>query len=244
MSYPFKKVEHCVYKNTFLKDVRVAVRFPFVNPQSVNREVLTEFFEFFNGATIDVEVFLNNQRISIFSDDHCIEFKFGLDYAEAKISAQKYTSFENAKPYWDVLYNYLHALQLSSVEKLIVRKYNALYFKASDEKYDVKSVMAEVFSGHLMSFMTEINQEDSLNSIEKSLSIPDVESDSLFNVVFGIKKSDTATSNDHLTLVLTLESNKAPILLREFYERMDTYNSVLFNAFHWCINDSIIQFIR
>lgn len=241
MAYPFNKVEHCIYKNTFLKDVRMAVAYPAVSPSSLKPEVLKEFFEQFTGANIQVEDFLKNGSINIFSSDHFIDLKFSLTYAEVKICAQKYTSFELAKPYWQMLYDFLAALRIESVSKLILRKYNALYFKAESQNYDVKSVMDEVFCEELMALMADIDKDSSLNSIEKTQTFEDSETDTLFNAVFGIKKSDTSEKNDHLTLVTTVESNQGTVSVGEIPTRAELYNKILFDAFHWCVKDSIIQ---
>lgn len=241
MAYPFNKVEHCVYKNTFLKDVRMAVAYPAVSPSSLKHEVLKEFFEQFTGANIQVEDFLKNGSINIFSNDHFIDLKFSLNYAEVKICAQKYTSFELAKPYWQMLYDFLAALRIDSVDKLVLRKFNALYFKAESQSYDVKSVMDEVFCDELMALMADIDKENSLNSIEKTQTFADSSTNTLFNAVFGIKKSDTSEKNDHLTLVTTVESNKGPLAVGEIPVRAEQYNEILFDAFHWCVKDSIIQ---
>lgn len=241
MAYPFKKVKHCVYKNTFLKDVRIAVEFPEIDPSSVNSETLQEFFEQFTNAGIKVEDFLKNKYIRVFSNDQLIDFMFTLKYAEIKITAPKYTSFDEARPIWNLFYEYLDALHIESVDKLIVRKYNALHFQAGGQNYDIKSVMGLVFCEKLMAQMTDIDKDKTLNSIEKTWSQEDVESNSLLNVVFGIKKSDTAGKHDHLTLVLSVESLQGPIQRSFIQEQVEYYNNVLFDAFHWCVKDGIIQ---
>lgn len=241
MAYPFKKVPHCVYKNTFLKDVRMAVAFPAVSPSSLKVEPLREFFQQFIGADIQIEDFLRNGYINIFSTDHFIDLKFSLSYAEVKISAQKYTSFELAKSYWQMLYDFLAAICIDSVSKLVLRKFNALYFKAESQYYDVQSVMDEVFCDELMALMADVDKEGALNSIEKTQTFEDAKTNTLLTAVFGIKKSDTSEKNDHLTLVTTVESNQGPVPVGELPTCAEQYNQILFDAFHWCVKDSIIQ---
>lgn len=241
MAYPFNKVQHCVYKNTFLKDVRIAVGFSAIDPSSVRPEPLHEFFEQFTNAGIKVEDFLKNEFIRVFSNDQLIDFMFTLNYAEVKIASPRYTSFEEAKPIWNLLFGYLDALRIESVSKLIVRKYNALHFQTEGQNYDIKSVMGLVFCDELMAQMTDIDKDKTLNSIEKTWTKDDVESNSLLSIVYGIKKSDTAAKHDHLTLILSAESLQGPIQRSSIQDQVIYYNNVLFDAFHWCVKDGIIQ---
>lgn len=59
MAYRFKHVEHQVYKNTFLEDVRIAVEFTKVDIATVNAARMQKYFNKFDGANIRVEDFLN-----------------------------------------------------------------------------------------------------------------------------------------------------------------------------------------
>ena len=184
---------------------------------------------------------MNNGFIRVFSNDQQIDFMFTLNYAEVKIAALRYTSFEEAKPIWNLFYGYLDALCIESVSKLIVRKYNALHFQTGGKNYDIKSVMGLVFCDELMDQMTDVDMNKTLNSIEKNWTKEDVESNSLLSIVYGIKKSDTAAKHDHLTLVLSAESLQGPVQRNFIQEQVEFYNNVLFDAFHWCVKDGIIQ---
>jgi hypothetical protein len=242
MDYPFTPIEHRLYNKTFLKDVRVVVEFPKAELSQVKKEKLQVFFAQFSGADVDIDMFLEKQRINIFSEDHNIEFKFTSENAEAKICTPVYSSFETAKEYWNFLPLYLELINVSEVSRLIVRKYSALYFKSSTADYNVRKFMDEVFCKDLMQLIpTSINSYKALNSIEKTWSKDDEETGTAFTAVFGIKKSDAIDKDDKLTLVISLESKNGMFDRSEIMDRIKEYNKILFDAFHWCVNDEIIE---
>lgn len=241
MTYPFKPVEHRIYKKTFLKDVKVIVEFSQVDFSKVNRQFLEGFFSLFSGAKVDCDKFVKDQRVSIVSEDHNIEFVFCSDYAEAKLCTPLYTCFDNAKQFWNKIQIYLENLGVKHLKRLIVRKYSALYFKSDTADYNVRSVMNNVFCKDLMTFIpTEINTDSSLNSLEKTWSQDDDTTKTSFNVVFGIKKSDSVDRNDRLTLITSLESKDNPFDTTELMNRIEKYNKTLYDAFHWCVKENII----
>ena len=243
MAYPFKKVPHCEYNRTFLKDVRVAVGYPAVDASVVNKEQLHSFFSKFKGANIDVDIFLSKKNISLFSNERDVEFLFTLDYAEAKLTTPFYSTFERAMPYWLLLQDYMRALGVTHITGLVERKYSEFSFKSDNDNYKIKDVMSEVFSSDLMDKIPQNTSFKELNSFEKNWYETDEESSTTFNVVFGFKKTDTSIKDDHLTLVTTVERmrNSEAITIENYPTLINRYNEVLFQAFHWCVRGEIIN---
>lgn len=242
MAYPFKPVEHQFYRNTFLRDVRVVVEFDNVEAKNADVAKLQAYFNQFHGAGLKAEDFLEKERISVFSDDHNVDLGFGLNYAGVKLSIPAYSTFDAAIPFWDMLTGYLEALGVKMVTKLMVRKYSALYFKSDNADYDVRDVMNEVFCEELMELIPETAGTDkSLSSLEKTWMAKDEESGTVFNAVFGIKKSDSVGKSDHLTLVTSIETEGEPFSKEEIIGRAKLYNKTLFDAFHWCVKKEIIN---
>lgn len=242
MAYPFQPVEHQLYRNTFLRDVRVAVEFNNVEAKNVDVAKLQAFFNQFQGASIKAEDFLSKKRISVFSNDYNVDLSFGLDYAEVKLSIPVYTTFDAAMPFWGKLTEYLEALSVKTVSKLMVRKYSALYFKSDKADYDVRDVMNEVFCKELMELIPKKTGIDkTLSSLEKTWMKKDEGSGTVFNAVFGMKKSDSVGKSDHLTLVTSIETEGNPFGTEEIINRAKSYNKTLFDAFHWCVKEEIIK---
>ena len=242
MAYPFGQIEHCTYKKTFLKDVRVAVEFPKVVEQSkVDMDALRDFFMQFTNETVNLEGLSDTERAT-FCSDNAIALKFGWDYAEVTLCTPTYSSFEASMPYWQWLIKYLSILGVSSINRLVVRKYSALYFKSDTEDYNIRSFMSEVFCKDLMQLIpTNINSYKALNSLEKTWSVDDDESGTTFTTVFGIKKTDFFDKHDKLTLVNSIESKDGEFPVADLMNRMEKYNKILFDAFHWFVKEDIIE---
>lgn len=241
MSYPFKPVEHCVYQKTFLKDVRVVVEYAQVDLSAVNKEQLSGFLGLFNGADIKLEEFVESGGMMVYTKDHAIEIKLNSVLIEVKIDVSKYTSFEKAREFWAYIPDYLNALGVKEVSKITVRKYNALYFKSTKVDYDITEVMGSIFCDNLMALMQGPIEDKTLNSIEKTWTQKDSESATEINVVFGIKKADTADKKDHLTLTIGVASDGGGIATDVILEKAAVYNKILFDAFHWCVKKDIIN---
>ena len=221
----------------------MAVGYPTVEANAVNKEQLQSFFSQFNGANIDVDIFLSNKNINIFSNERDVEFRFTLNYAEAKLTTPFYSTFERAMPYWLLLQDYMQALGVTQITGLIERKYSEFSFKSDNANYKIKDVMSEVFSSELMDKIPQNTSFKELNSFEKNWSETDEESATIFNVVFGFKKADTSIKDDHLTLVTTVERkrNSEIISIGDYPTLINRYNEILFQAFHWCVRREIIN---
>ena len=60
-------------------------------------------------------------------------------------------------------------------------------------------------------------------------------------VVYGIKKADATEGRDCLTLVTLVKSTAAPISVTDVLKRAREYNQILFDVFHWCVKEEIIN---
>ena len=245
MAYRFKHVDHQVYKNTFLKDVRIAVEFAPIGADAVDYKKMQAYFSKFDGANIRVEDFLERGNINIFSSNHEIDFRFSFGYAEAKLCMPPYTSFEKAWPYWVILEDFLKAMGVEDVTRLMVRKYNALYFKSNNKNYDIREVMGGLFCDELMSMIpADVSTDTALNGFERTWTENDEESKTAVDVVYGIKKADSVEKNDHLTLVTLVRSDGDVIPVEDVLNRANEYNQILFDMFHWCVKKDIINSMK
>lgn len=245
MAYRFKHVEHQVYRNTFLKDVRIAVEFPAIDVASVDAVRMQKYFDKFQVAGIKVEDFLDRGNINIYSGNHDIDFRFSLGYAEVKLNTPPYTSFEAAWSYWLIFEDFLKALGVAVVSNLTVRKFNALYFKSNKKDYDIKEVMGGLFCDELMELIpAEVTKDPTVNGFERTWKDSDEDSRTEIEVVYGIKRADSVEKNDHLTLVTIVRSKTDGIPVEEVLKCAQDYNQTLFDLFHWCVKDDIINSMK
>lgn len=242
MGYPFPTIEHKVYGKTFLKDVRVALEFEPVSQTSLNKEVMSAFFRQFPGLeNADVTENLAD-GIAIFSEDRNVGFRFSLSNVEVKLKTPLYVSFDQAEAFWKKLSEYLSALSVEFVSGLVVRKSSELCFKRGGGIFDVKKLMKEVFCDELTADTAFRNASfKDVNRWERSWSAEDTENRSRFMAIYGFKLSDYNNQDDRLTLVTSIESIDCEIPVSTLESKEKQYNKVLFDAFHWCVKDEIIE---
>ena len=242
MGYPFPIIEHKVYGKTFLKDVRVALEFEPVSQASLSKEVLNAFFKHFPGLeNADVAENLAD-GITIYSEDRSVGFRFSLANVEVKLKTPFYVSFDQAEAFWKRLSEYLSTLSVEAVNRLVVRKSSELCFKKGAGNFDVKKLMKEVFCDELTADTAFRNASfKDLNRWERSWSAEDTENGSRFTAIYGFKLSDYNNQDDRLTLVTSIESTDSEIPISTLISKEKQYNKVLFDAFHWCVKDEIIE---
>ena len=98
MVYPFDPIEHCTYRKTFLKDVRVAVKFSKVDLSKVDKDALQSFYSIFSPDGVDLDSIPNKDLATFSSKDNTIVLKFGSDYSDVTLCTPSYSSFESSKP--------------------------------------------------------------------------------------------------------------------------------------------------
>jgi uncharacterized protein (TIGR04255 family) len=156
-----------------------------------------------------------------------------------------YTSFEKAWSFWVILEDFLKAMGVKEVKNLVIRKYNALYFKSDNKNYDIREVMGGLFCDELMSMIpADVGTDIALNGFERTWTENDEESRTAVDVVYGIKKADSVEKNDHLTLVTLVRSDGDPIPVEDVLKRANEYNQILFDVFHWCVKKDIINSMK
>lgn len=242
MGYPFPTIEHTVYGKTFLKDVRVAIEFESVSQASLNKEVLSDFFRQFPGLEKADVIESLAEGINIYSEDRNVGFRFSLANVEVKLRTPFYVSFDRAEAFWKKLSAYLLALSVEVVNGLVVRKSSELCFKKGAGNFDVKKLMKEVFCDELTADTAFRNASfKDVNRWERSWSAEDEENGSRFMAIYGFKLSDYNNQDDRLTLVTSIESTDSEIPVSVLLSKEKQYNKVLFDAFHWCVKDEIIE---
>ena len=144
-----------------------------------------------------------------------------------------------------ILEDFLKALGINKVNNLTVRKFNALYFKSDNRNYDIREVMGGLFCDELMAKIpADVSTDTALNGFDRTWTESDDEGRSEIEVVYGIKKADSVERNDRLTLVTLVRSKDEYVPVEEVLNRAKEYNQTLFDLFHWCVREDIINSMK
>jgi hypothetical protein len=243
MSYPFKNIEWKVYPKTFLKDVRIILDF------KANVIVEDSFAKFlashFGGLKIDKGV--EYKGMSVNSDDGLIKFDFGLSRLELVMRHPAYRSFDFARKWIPVIEDYLKLLNVDSVFKLTLSKYNELGYTLPQTDIGVDVIMQQVFSNDMMTFggvdfMSEKKTFENMTRWERFGTFDGHDEwNSLFSFEYGFSRTATDRNKGCLTLKTTMETKECSIAISEIRKCLEAFNLVLDRGFHWCVTEGIVK---
>lgn len=240
MSYPFPPIERIVYPKTFLKDVHIIFHFDAMSRNSELDVAVEKFFEesfLLKGISISSL----GKGMKVFSKDEQTIFIFGADFVELSVKQPEYVSYDHIFPYRELLRNYLQTLKVGELKKLVMYKYNQLEYQANDKK-QTKDVICDVLNSELMSDARDVL--DDYTRWEKTKHFSDNDSQSQFTIEYGFRKDAQNPKNGALTMKIQIESMEDGITSTDVEKKMELFNQILDNGFHWCVVPEIINMMK
>ena len=243
MAYAFPEIEYTIYSKTFLKDVRLEFEFSCQKSDTIVTSDISRFFSnSFNLNDITTEDI--EKGFFVLSEDEQIKFDFDIEKVSVMMKCPTYKSFDLALSLVKVVKEYLDVLNVSTVSKITISKFDELEFK-NNKNYTILNVMKNVFHNNLMN---SINDKDNLFKglvrWEKVLSFDgdDATNSNLF-IEFGFSLRGTERQQGFLTLKTQIWSGKS-VEITEIETVLQDYNRIVDNAFHWCIRPEIINMMK
>lgn len=243
MSYKFPHIENQIYPKTFLKDVHVLLDFDIVNKTDDILEGLRTLYKnHFNLNDVFDED--GSDRVEVYSEDDTVRFVFGWSNCALIMRTPAYKSYSFAKPLLSIIVEYLETLGVKELNKVVMWKYNELEYEINGDG-SAAVAMNGVFSRELLEGnMTneDVEAQQSLTRWEKTVTIQDKEdTNSEFIFEFGFKCHNSDQLKGVVTLKSTIQSIDITTKVEDLNSRLDSYNAVLDDAFHWSVQNMIIN---
>ena len=239
-SYPFPPVKRKVYPKTFLKDVRLFVKFERRDFEKVDKEAIRDFFSSFKGAGLDGSTLPDG--IQVMTEDECIKLNFTLESFFVVVRQKLYKSFETIMQFLGAAKEYCRILNVDGIVSLSVTKFNELNFQLSAPDFPIEKVMEGVYSPDLLSEIVIDTSFAGLTRWEKGKTYEDLEeSQTRFFIECGFTRKDDDVKKGSLTLKTRIETANRIVKPEELSSQAEELNKILDNAFHWCVLDSIIK---
>lgn len=179
---------------------------------------------------------------SVKSNDDRIKLEFGWESSTIHINGASYRCYkDSALPYVKVALDFIRQIGVGSVSKLEFYKYNELGYK-SDAQVGMPQLLAQMFSAELVAKISDEdkNTMSELARWEKAVQWDDNESSRTMTVEFGFQRNGTDGKNGCITLRSKVESIE-DTSINNILPRLESFNGVLDNAFHWCMASEVIQ---
>ncbi|MBO5233201.1 MAG: hypothetical protein J6B33_02690 [Prevotella sp.] len=245
MGYIFEEIERKVYPKTFLKDVHIGLDF---NGSMPDRQSAADFFE--NNFKLSLDADSEYSSVTVNSEDGLIKFDFSLTHIELVMRHPAYRKFELALKWVSLMTDYLNLMDVGSVGKLTMSKYNELEYAITDGGPGVETVMRQVFSSDMLTFggVNAVDEEKNFENMTRWEKFGTFEGhdawDSLFSFEYGFSKRATDPLRGCLTLKTIIESRNTVLATHELEDTMQSFNYILDRGFHWCVTKEIISKIK
>ena len=231
-------VERKIYPSTFLRNVDLIIEFNLKEFFSDIRDSIYLWKEK-NAFRIRQD---NSETISLMScDGHC---NVSMTDSCLKISAsgKVYNGFQTIKKIYDSLIDYIPLLLKQNFLKIIIRKVNMFPSQKNTTGIYSINLLNQIFTDNLR------GKEYGTNFLEQKTKSYFVESIMGYNNgILAIKYGFDTLRNDENFLYAVLDTSYifhdvlSPI---DFDHWQQNANEILFDVFHWSVNDSIIKIME
>ena len=244
MAFRFPQIKHQIYPRTFLKDVHIMFEYGNVYPSDEMVAQVCSFYKNqFGPVIVDIDR-IKGKGISIFSGDDTVRFSFGWDGCALIMRTPAYKSFGFAKPLLEIIQKYFNLIGVNNVNRVLMWKYNELEYELAGGG-SASVVLKGVFSdGLLDNYMTEddIKAMQSLTRWEKTVAFNDVDDKkSLLTFEFGFKCEKPDQLKGVVALKTMIMSSADVVAVSSLDGLLNSFNSTLDDAFHWCVKSEIID---
>jgi len=251
MAYPFIHKEHKKYNNTFLDNTAVSLIASVWNKHVPDgfSEIFPAFVERNYQLKTNAQQFLETPELIVEDEENAVTYTFRPDKATLRVGRKTYDTFYTAVlsrllPLKEFLFG---VMGLEAVENLMVRKLNIFPISAdSDEEVlqNVENIYRYMYREDLMGVVKEQKIPDNapwILSLRRAV-LTDEKSEITIRVAISKAKRENQYN------IILDSSVRHPLSTRIEEGAIDRQlrylNDQLFDAFHWCVSDSIIDLME
>ncbi len=246
MDYPFdieniRAKEHQVYKRTFLQNTFAELRFlpQFSEERPWLKNVRSFVANYFHLDTGDNHN--SQEELILTNNDDDITFRFATDSVAIRVGRKRYRSFAiSVMPYIYLLKSYIQQVaQTDVVTSMGVRKINLWPVSAeATETINDEQLYQAIFSNPFMQIETKKKVVDGLEF--------DIVRYEHKETSLDIGRAITNEPNQHVVVLNSRAEAQqtTPTSLNDVEVKMEELNGILFEAYLWCVNDSVFNLMK
>lgn len=252
MAYPFQTIPHKEYPNTFLENTAVTLISRKWNGEfNDNFTILyPKFVERFFGLKKDAQQFKEKQEVSMTAPEDEVTFTFRPDKANLRVGRKKYHTFvDNIIPELLPLKVFMFGvMERESIENVMVRKLNIFPIQADsveEVKENTLEIYKYIYNPELLSALSNEEPPHDASWILDFRRGIFSNSENEVTVRIGIARAQGYEK----TFNVVLDSSARCVNPSEIGEGavdriLLRLNDQLFNAYHWCVGNEIIQLME
>lgn len=234
---PYNKIEHKVYKRTFMRSATATIKYadrPFLS----YKEALAKFFKDNFNVDYTPDEKTDPESININSNAEQLSFSFFKSVASVSVGAKDYKSFaDSLQPRIGSLVAYLDAVNVENAENVTLRKENVWDLKSDDVMSAYKSAIYYTFKDENIREVVKLNVPEGPKPIKLSREANVSLGDGKLTVQFVANILD----DGYIKLELNLEATATNVKTAEIFQTFSILNDVLYCAFHDMVSPDIIN---
>lgn len=247
MTLPFPHVSYQRYKNTFLNTVVLSLKFAKVTmPDEEFYSLFSEYVKAYFGIDVPKDEF--NHGAAISKEDASVTVNLTDSNVMIIFRGQKYESFsQSILPHVFGLRNYFkNVVKMDRVNGITIRKINVWSFR-NEKNVTITSESAKqaVFSTELLHALSSDNLSEEEKLLNDCKKCEWHEGDETF--VIRSAFNDANNKRNLYQLILDTEytiKKEGGFEVETIANDLLDYNSELYYAYHWCINDTVLSFMN
>lgn len=247
MNLPFEHVSYQRYKNTFLNTVMLVLSYPQVSDDDHDfYDRFKEYVKSFFGIDVPEGEFKDGAAIN--KGDGSISINFTRNQVNIIMSGQKYETFTQSMlpNVFNLRSFFKNVAKTDKVDSIVLRKINIWNFK-NEKNVEItgSGTRAAVFSKCLLEALSNENLTD------KEAEMPDMQkcewNDDNESLTIRSAFNKTDQKDGFSQLMLDTEyfiSKDEGFKLDDIANDLLHYNSTLYQAYHWCVNDKVKNLMK
>lgn len=242
MNLPFEHVSYQRYKNTFLNTVMLILPYPQVSNDDhgfYNR--FKDYVKSFFGIDLPEGEFKEGAALN--KGDGSISINFTKDQVNIIMSGQKYETFTQSMlpNVFNLRSFFKNVVKIDKIERITLRKINVWNFK-NEKNVEVtgSGTRAAVFSTSLLEALSKDNLTDQEAEMPDMMKCEWNDDNESLTIRSAFNKTDE--KDGFSQLILDTEycvSKHDGFKLEDIANELLHYNSTLYQAYHWCVNDKV-----
>ena len=246
MEYPFTKIEHCIYKNTFLQNTLLNFHFDNILKDRKEDDIKKDFRKFVEkrfGLNIDDS---KEQSLSlgirIVSSDQSTMLTFQSDRCLIRVGREQYKSFEQSiLPLIDVVKDYItNVAKKQILESFSIRKINVWPIQTFKDVTLADILLKKIFSSELLSddsFNAQLPENRGVTNWQKEKQF--CIDDAILKLKYGFNCKDDR--NILIILDTVIETTTSSELDKINFTH---YDEIMFDSYHWAVNSDIVNLMQ
>lgn len=244
MEYPFAHKDRKIYANTFLQNVLVEWYYT-----PITEELDQDRVKYFLSEKFKIQIEEGKDLqypIIVSSKAKEVQIFFGRDVFRMNMRVNLYKGFGSLVSLLGYGFDYLKLNEIQNVHRCLIRKIDVFPFQnMSGNNTSNETLLSKIFSKGLLDGISVSSNNAFQSFWSKSFNKNDGSENVIINFGFRLKQNDLSDKQVENNMVLDFSVDRKMDMPSDMIKNnLFEMNQILFDAFHWSVNQDIIDIME